>query len=61
MTKPLLSLRALGILWVVAGFVSLSLAYIRQPTERPLLALGVVIVAVGAAMIRRSGRQRGGR
>ena len=59
MAKPLLSLRALGILWVVAGFISLSLAYIRQPTERPMLVLGVIIVAFGAAMIRRSSRRRG--
>ncbi len=58
MAKPLLSLRALGILWVVAGFISLSLAYIRQPMERPLLVLGVIIVAIGAAMIRRSSRSR---
>lgn len=53
-----MSLRNLGILWVVAGFVSLFLAYAREPRNTPLLVVGMLLVAIGAAMIRRSIRGR---
>lgn len=52
------SLRNLGILWVVAGFVSLFLAYSREPRNTPLLIVGMLLVAIGAAMIRRALRNR---
>lgn len=56
--QPRVSLRNLGILWVVAGFVSLFLAYAREPRNTPLLVVGMLLVAIGAAMIRRSIRGR---
>jgi len=54
----LFSLRTIGILWVVAGFASLFLAYGREPHNNALLVVGMIIVAVGAAMIRRSVRSK---
>lgn len=53
----LFSLKTIGILWVIAGFISLFLAYGREPHNTPLLVVGMIMVAVGAAMIRRSVRR----
>lgn len=58
-SRGLFSLRTIGILWVIAGFITLFLANAREPGSTALLILGMILVAVGAAMIRRSVRRNG--
>lgn len=52
------SSRLVGILWLLAGLVLLWLAYGREPRSTAHLVLGVIFVALGAAIVRRSGRIR---
>ena len=55
----MISSRVIGILWVLAGLVVFLLTFGREPRSTPLLVVGVIFVALGAAMIRRSGRGGG--
>ena len=55
----MISSRVIGILWVLAGLVVFLLTFGREPRSTPLLVVGVIFVALGAAMIRRSGRGSG--
>jgi uncharacterized membrane protein len=57
----MISSRVIGILWALAGLVLLLITFGREPRSTPLLVAGVVFVALGAALIRRSSRGGGRR
>ena len=46
--------RIIGILWVIAGVILLGAAFREEPRDLAPLVLGVVAVAVGAALVRRA-------
>ena len=46
--------RIIGLLWVVAGLILLGAAFRVEPRDIAPLVLGVVAVAVGAALVRRA-------
>jgi uncharacterized membrane protein HdeD (DUF308 family) len=46
--------RIIGILWVIAGVILLGAAFREEPRDIAPLVLGVVAVAVGAALVRRA-------
>ena len=46
--------RIIGLLWVVAGLILLGIAFRKQPRDIAPLVLGVVAVALGAALVRRA-------
>lgn len=48
--------RIIGILWVLAGVVLLGVAFREEPRDIAPLVLGVVAVALGAALVRRARR-----
>lgn len=57
----MISIRFIGIFWVLAGLVLLLLAFRGDERDTPFLVMGIVAVAVGAALVRRSSRRTGGR
>jgi uncharacterized membrane protein HdeD (DUF308 family) len=52
-----ISIRFIGIVWVLAGLVLLLLAFRGEERDTPFMVIGVVSVALGAALVRRSGRK----
>lgn len=53
----MIATRFIGIFWVLAGLAVLLITFGREPRSTPLLVIGVVSVALGAALIRRSTRR----